>query len=39
MLGYNVIKVGSYYTVLNRKAVTVANSHKIYSKRTDWNNW
>lgn len=39
MLGYNVIKVGSYYTVLNRKAVTVAKSHKIYSKRTDWNNW
>lgn len=39
MLGYNVIKAGSYYTVLNRKAVTVAKSHKIYSKRTDWNNW
>ena len=39
MLGYNVIKAGSFYTVLNRKAVTVAKSHKIYSKRTDWNNW
>lgn len=39
MLGYNVIKHGGYYAVLNRKAVTVAKSHKIYSKLTDWKNW
>lgn len=39
MLGYNVIKHGGYYAVLNRKAVTVAKSHKIYSKLTDWENW
>ena len=39
MKGYNVLKSGSYYTVLNRKAVTVAKSHKIYSKVKDWGNW
>ena len=39
MLGYNVIKHGGYYAVLNRKAVTVAKSHKVYSKVTDWENW
>ena len=39
MLGYNVIQFGGYYTVLNRKAVTVAKSHKIYSKILSWSNW
>lgn len=39
MLGYNVIQFGGYYTVLNRKAVTVAKSHKIYSKILSWGNW
>ncbi len=39
MLGYNVIKHGGYYAVLNRKAVTVAKSHKVYSILADWENW
>lgn len=39
MLGYNVIQFGGHYTVLNRKAVTVAKSHKIYSKILSWSNW
>lgn len=39
MMGYNVIKSADYYTVLNRKAVTVARSHKVYGNGSDTRNW
>ena len=39
MMGYNVIQSFNYYTVLNRKALTVAKSHKIYSKTKNYDNW
>lgn len=39
MQGYNVIKTGSYYTVLNRKAVTVSESHKMRKNTNTSNNW
>lgn len=32
MLGYNVIQSGDYYTLLNRKAVTVSKTHRVYGK-------
>ena len=32
MLGYNVIQSGDYYTLLNRKAVTVCKTHRVYGK-------
>lgn len=32
MLGYNVIQSGDYYTLLNRKAVTVSKTHRGYGK-------
>ena len=38
-MGYNVIKSDDYYTVLNRKAVTVARSHKVYGNGSDTRNW
>lgn len=34
MLGYNVIQSGDYYTLLNRKAVTVSKKHRVYGKLT-----
>lgn len=39
MFGYNVIKDGDYYSVLNRKALTVAKSHKQYSRTSNTSNW
>lgn len=39
MMGYNVIKAGGYYTVLNRKAVTVASSHKVYGNGSNTRRW
>ena len=39
ILGYNVIKSHDYYAVLNRKAVTVARSHKVYGNGRDTRNW
>lgn len=35
MLGYNVIQSGDYYTLLNRKAVTVSKTHRVYGKIND----
>lgn len=32
MLGYNVIQSGDYYTLLDRKAVTVSKTHRVYGK-------
>ena len=32
MLGYNVIQSGDYYTLLNRKAVTLSKTHRVYGK-------
>lgn len=39
MLGYNVIQCGDYYTVLNRKAVTVSQKHKMRKNTNTSNNW